>query len=49
MELQLEFVSKYAEHFSGADLTYLVEDAINEAIQRSFETDSYNPYPMKIY
>ena len=43
MELQLEFVSKYAEHFSGADLTYLVEDAINEAIQRSFETGQLQP------
>ncbi|EMY5506263.1 ATP-binding protein [Bacillus wiedmannii] len=43
MELQLDFVSKYAEHFSGADLTYLVEDSINEAIQRSFETGQLQP------
>lgn len=42
-ELQLDLVAKYAEHFSGADLTYLVEDAINQAIQRSFETGQLQP------
>lgn len=42
-ELQLDIVAKYAEHFSGADLTYLVEDAINQAIQRSFETGQLQP------
>ncbi|CAM4280075.1 ATPase AAA [Bacillus manliponensis] len=42
-ELQLDIVAKYAEHFSGADLTYLVEDAINQAIHRSFETGQLQP------
>lgn len=42
-DLQLDIVAKYSEHFSGADLTYLVEDAINHAIQRSFETGELQP------
>ncbi len=42
-DLQLDIVAKYAEHFSGADLTFLVEDAINQAIQRSYETGQLQP------
>lgn len=42
-DLQLDLVSKYTEHFSGADLEYLVKDAINYAITRSFETGEVQP------
>jgi SpoVK/Ycf46/Vps4 family AAA+-type ATPase len=42
-ELQLDLVAKYTEHFSGADLEYLVKDAIDSAITRSFETGEIQP------
>lgn len=42
-DLQLDIVAKYTEHFSGADLEYLVKDAIDAAIQRSFETGEIQP------
>jgi cell division protease FtsH len=42
-DLQLDLVAKYTEHFSGADLEYLVKDAINYAISRSFETGRIQP------
>ncbi|NMD72072.1 ATP-binding protein [Bacillus sp. DNRA2] len=42
-ELQLELVAKFTDHFSGADLEYLVKDAIDSAITRSFETGEIQP------
>lgn len=42
-DLQLDVVAKYTEHFSGADLEYLVKDAIDSAITRSFETGDIQP------
>lgn len=42
-DLQLDLVAKYTEHFSGADLEYLVKDAINFAIEQSFETGEIQP------
>ncbi|MCK0469872.1 26S protease regulatory subunit [Halalkalibacter sp. APA_J-10(15)] len=42
-ELQLDLVAKYTEHFSGADLEYLVKDAVDLAIARSFETGTVQP------
>lgn len=42
-DLQLDLVAKYTEHFSGADLEYLVKDAIDSAIARSFETGEIQP------
>ncbi|PAF34701.1 AAA family ATPase [Terribacillus saccharophilus] len=42
-ELQLDLVAKYTEHFSGADLEYLVKDAVDSAITRSFETGTIQP------
>lgn len=42
-DLQLDLVAKYTEHFSGADLEYLVKDAIDSAITRSFETGEIQP------
>lgn len=41
--LQLELVAKYAEHFSGADIDFLIKDAIDLAITRSFETGKIQP------
>lgn len=41
--LQLDVVAKYTEHFSGADLEYLVKDAIDSAIARSFKTGDIQP------
>ncbi|WP_175640417.1 ATP-binding protein [Metabacillus schmidteae] len=42
-DLQLDLVAKYTDHFSGADLEYLVKDAVNLAISRSFETGEIQP------
>ena len=42
-DLQLDLAAKYTEHFSGADLEYLVKDAIDYAIARSFETGTVQP------
>lgn len=42
-DLQLDLVAKYTEHFSGADLEYLVKDAVDSAIARSFETGEIQP------
>lgn len=42
-DLQLDLVAKYTEHFSGADMEYLVKDAIDLAITRSFETGEIQP------
>ncbi|SDC93044.1 ATPase family associated with various cellular activities (AAA) [Terribacillus halophilus] len=42
-DLQLELAAKYTEHFSGADLEYLVKDAIDSAITRSYETGTVQP------
>lgn len=46
-DLQLELVAKYTEHFSGADLEYLVKDAIDLAITRSFESGEIQPLTNK--
>lgn len=42
-DLQLDLAAKYTEHFSGADLTYLLKDAIDSAIARSLEIGSVQP------
>ncbi len=42
-DLQLDLIAKYTEHFSGADLEFLVKDAIDSAIARSFETGEIQP------
>ncbi len=42
-DLQMDLVAKYTEHFSGADLEFLVKDAISSAIARSFETGEIQP------
>ncbi|KYG29561.1 ATP-binding protein [Alkalihalobacillus trypoxylicola] len=42
-DLQLDLIAKYTEHFSGADLEYVIKDAIDLAIAKAFETGEIQP------